>query len=473
MQWSVWEEAARPRAVREHPQAAWLAVGAVCVGAFMGQLDASIVTLTFPALESQFHAPLAAVQWVSLSYLLALVALVTPAGRIADSAGRKLMYLYGFVIFTLASAACGLAATLGMLVVFRVIQAVGAALLQANSVALVVTSVPRESTRKALSVQAAAQALGLALGPTVGGVLVGSQGWRSVFWVNAPIGCIALVSGYLLLPRTRGRTPLGDFDWAGLILLVGASAGALMTLSALSGLPVSGGWKIALFIIAASSFMGLLIRERRAASPLVDVTLLRPRTVSIGLVGALCGYVVLFAPLALYPQVLGDTPRVGLLLTALPAGFASAALFGDRVIPPAYGTRARAVLGAALCVGAAVVLVFVEEGSDWVGLLLMVLGLGLGLFIPANNTTIMDGFPTRAAAMGGGMVNMTRGVGTSLGVALVALCLHLTPSLVPAASGARLALAAVAFTSVVAATTGLTARIGTFESSSALNVLEP
>src|SRR5437016_2618215 len=102
-------EARRPRVVREHPRAGWLAVATVCFGAFMGQLDASIVTLAFPALQRQFHAPLAAVQWVSLAYLLTLVALLVGVGQLADAWGRKLLYLYGFALFTLASAACGLA----------------------------------------------------------------------------------------------------------------------------------------------------------------------------------------------------------------------------------------------------------------------------------------------------------------------------------------------------------------------------
>src|SRR6185437_5590617 len=158
---SILLEAPRPEVVRRSPRAPWLAVGVVCFGAFMGQLDASIVTLTFRPMEHEFGAPLAGVQWVSLAYLLALVALLAPAGRIADAVGRKLVYGYGFVVFTAASAACALAPSLGALVACRLVQAVGAAMLQANSVALVTTSVPRRHMRLALSVQAAAQAIGL------------------------------------------------------------------------------------------------------------------------------------------------------------------------------------------------------------------------------------------------------------------------------------------------------------------------
>lgn len=127
-------ERPRPEAIRSRPGAWWLAVATVCFGAFMGQLDASIVTLTYGSLRTEFGTSLAAIEWVSLAYLLTLVALLIPVGRLSDAHGRKLFYLYGFVVFTGASAACGLAPSLAALVVFRVVQAVGAAMMQANRV---------------------------------------------------------------------------------------------------------------------------------------------------------------------------------------------------------------------------------------------------------------------------------------------------------------------------------------------------
>jgi MFS family permease len=133
-----------------------------------------------------------------------LTALLVPAGRWSDRAGRKLMYLYGFALFAGSSAACGLAPSLGALIALRVVQAAGAALLQANSVALVVTSVPARIRRAALGVQAAAQAVGLASGPVIGGLLVAAAGWRWVFFLNVPVGAVAVVAGVYLLPRTRG-----------------------------------------------------------------------------------------------------------------------------------------------------------------------------------------------------------------------------------------------------------------------------
>ena len=449
-------ETARPRAVREHPNAGWLAVATVCFGAFMGQLDASIVTLTFPALQHEFHAPLAAVQWVSLSYLLTLVALVAAAGRIADAAGRKLIYLYGFAVFTAASAACALAPTIGLLIAFRVVQAVGAAMLQANSVALVVTSVPKEKMRAALGVQAAAQALGLAAGPAVGGVLVASVGWPWVFWVNVPVGCIALIAGRYFLPRTRERTALVRFDGLGLGLLVVATTAALLALSALSGLPIPAWATAALVILAVGAGVAFAKRERTTSHPLIDLALLRPRAVSFGLVGALCAYLVLFGPLALFPQILGaHGASTGLVLTALPAGFAVAALTAERIVPSR--AHARGLAGAIACVVAAAALAVAPSSTAWVAAWLALLGLGLGVFIPSNNHAIMGAIPHRASATGGGLVNMGRGLGTALGVAAVTLSLHLARSggLI---AGARLALAVLAAFALVAALTAYVER---------------
>jgi MFS family permease len=428
-------------------------VATVCFGAFMGQLDASIVTLTYRPLGGEFAASLAAVQWVSLAYLVILAALLIPVGRVADARGRKLVYVYGFVVFTAASAACGLAPSLGALIAFRVVQGVGAAMLQANSVALVVTSAPRARMRTALGIQAAAQGLGLALGPTIGGLLVSTLGWRWVFGINVPVGIVAAVAGVYLLPRTRSLAPTGGWDRSGLALLGTATTAGLLGVSAASGLGLPGWATVALLILAAAAVGGFLVRERHATAPLLDPTLLGTPAVGAALLGALSGYLVLFGPLVLVPLILtaagSSALHAGIVLTALPAGFALAATTGDRLLPPTWTDRPRATLGALLGVAALGTLVAAPLTATWLLPLLGVLGVGLGIFTPANNSLVMHTIPTRIAGTGGGLLNMTRSLGTALGVALVTLALHLRPAGTALFDGPRSALLLLTATAAV------------------------
>jgi MFS family permease len=420
-------ESRRPQWVREHPRAPWAAVGAVCLGAFMGQLDASIVTLTYPQLQAEFNTGLGSVQWVSLSYLVVLAVLLVPVGRWADSRGRKLLYLYGFGLFSLASAACALAPSLGWLVAGRGFQAVGAALLQANSVALVVLSVPRSRVRTALGFQGAAQALGLALGPTLGGVLVDAYGWRSVFWVNVPIGVVAIVAGYVLLPRSRDLNPGRGKDVAGFVLLAAAIVSSLLVLSALSGMPLPSAVVVELCVVAVVTVVLFWRTEAGAVAPLVDINLLRRGGLGVSLAGALLAYLLLFAPLVLYPSVFAtwgmSTAAGGLVLSCLPAGFALAAV-GANVLHLRASNRLRVAVGAMGVFACVVANIALWRSPGLVAVLLLLMGAFLGLVIPANNATVMAAVPASASAVTGGMVNVARAMGTAFGVAVAAMGLH-------------------------------------------------
>ena len=446
-------EPARPAAVREHRLAPWFAVITVCFGAFMGQLDASAVTLAFPALQRQFGATLAEVQWVSLAYLLALVVLLVPVGRWSDRFGRKLVYLYGFGVFAVASAACGLAPTLTALIALRVVQAAGAAMLQANSVALVSTCTPSGQRRKALAVQAAAQALGLAIGPVAGGLLVASAGWRWIFLINVPVGLVAVLAGVYLLPRTRHRAARQGSDPLGVTLLATAAAGLLVAVSALSGsgLPAWAALGAAAAAVAAGA--ALPWWERRSAAPLIDVPMLAAARIAPALAGAMCAYMVLFGPLVLLPQTMtaagAGVLETGLLLAALPAGFGLAAVTAERMLPAGWSNRRRCAAGGLLATCAVAGLAIPGPVAATV-LSLVLIGTGLGVYIPANNAQIMAATPAHDAARTGGMVNMARGLGTALGVALVTLGLHAGAHLDRAEPGAlaigALAVAATAST---------------------------
>ena len=329
-------EPRRPIAVRNSPRAHWYVVATVCIGAFMGQLDASIVTLALPSMGRDLHASIGAVEWVALAYLLVLVATVATVGRIADAVGRKLLYVYGFAVFTAGSVLSGLAPTLPMLIAARVLQAIGAAMLQANSVALIAESLPPSLLGRGIGVQGGAQALGLALGPAVGGLLLAVGGWRLIFLVNLPAGVIGLALGWFLLPRSRSRRELGAADRLGPPLLALAAAGPLVYLSLGSRTGYADSVLLACLAVGVVCALAFIRRERRVAVPLIDLSIVRRPPLAVGLSSGLISYLALFGILFAVPYYLSadhvSEAWIGLQLAVLPVAIGVTAPIAGRLV---------------------------------------------------------------------------------------------------------------------------------------------
>ncbi|MGA2837651.1 MAG: DHA2 family efflux MFS transporter permease subunit [Acidimicrobiales bacterium] len=418
-------EPRRPEMIRRRPDAFWLAVAAVCIGAFMGQLDASIVTVALPTLQRTFHASVGAVTWVGLSYLLVLVATVAAVGRFADMWGHKLLYVYGFGIFIVGSALCGLAPNLGLLIGFRALQAVGAALLQANSVAIIVLAVPKTSLGRAIGIQGAAQAVGLALGPSVGGFLLAAGGWRLIFFVNVPFGLLGMIAGLLLIPRSRHLQARVRFDWTGLALFFPAVVAVFTAIS----FGNSEGWTsppiIVLFVMGVALAVGFVRRELRCGEPMLDMALFRRSRFGTGIASSMLAYLVMFGVLFLVPfylerSLLFGSGRAGLELMTMPLALGVTAPFAGR-LADRLGARPPTIAGMATVAGALAALGALRPTTPAFLLLLAVVGIGLGLFIPANNAAIMGSAPKGQSGLASGVLNMTRGMGTALGLALTGL----------------------------------------------------
>lgn len=413
-------ERPRPGAIRSSPRAHWYVVATVCIGAFMGQLDASIVTLALPRLGRDLHAGVGAVEWVALSYLLVLVAAVTTVGHLADAVGRKLLYVYGFAVFTISSAACSLAPSLPILIAARVVQAGGAAMLQANSVALITEAMPRPSLARGIGVQGTAQAIGLALGPAVGGALLALGGWRLIFLVNLPAGALGFALGWVLLPRSRARRQSRGADRLGPLLSAASVGGILVYLSLASRAGYGSPVLVAALVGGLAAATWFVHHERRHRTPMVDFSILRRRALSVGLSSGLVSYLVLFGTLFVVPYYLAArdvSPAVaGLRLATLPVAIGIAAPLAGRHVSRT-GEKPFTAGGLIVAGCGLLELVFWHHG---VGLLagLALTGLGIGAFTPANSATIMASAPAGRTGLVGGLLNMTRGFGTALGVAV-------------------------------------------------------
>lgn len=418
-------EPKRPEAIRKLPYAHWLVVGTVCVGAFMGQLDASIVTQAFPIMQRYFHSTIVAVQWVGLAYLLVLVSLLAAVGRIADMVGRKLLYTYGFIIFILGSALSGFAPTLDLLVGARILQGVGAAMLQANSVAIIVAATPEKKLGQAIGIQGAAQALGLALGPGVGGLLIALGGWQLIFFVNVPVGIIGTALGWFLIPRSTHLSKRVSFDWWGLAIFVPSIVALLLSISEGNDLGWTSPQILGLFVVFLVMGFIFIRRELKVEHPMIDLSLFSHVQFSAGIVSGLLSYLVLFGVLFVVPFLLVNSlqvpvARAGLELMVMPAGLGLVAPFSGRLADK-LGAKPLTVTGMLLT--GAMLLVLALSHSN-VALFLIELGLvgvGLGLFTPPNNAAIMGSAPVNKSGLASGILNMTRGMGTSMGLALTGL----------------------------------------------------
>ncbi len=418
-------EPRRPEAISKLPYSHWLVVGTVCVGAFMGQLDASIVTQAFPILQKDFHTSVAAVQWVGLAYLLVLISLLAAVGRIADMIGRKLLYTYGFLIFIIGSALSGFAPSLGFLVAARILQGVGAAMLQANSVAIIVAATPKNKLGTAIGIQGAAQALGLAIGPAVGGLLMAIGGWQLIFFVNVPAGLIGTLLGWFLIPRSQHLSERVSFDWAGLALFVPSVTALLLAVSEGNHM----GWLspailglFALFVIGGTVF---ILRQRKIPNPMIDLDLFKRAAFTVGIVTGLICYMVLFGVLFVVPFLLVNSlnvpvARSGLELMVMPAGLGLVAPFAGR-IADRVGARSLTVIGMLVTAAMLSVLALSHSNVTLFLLELALVGAGLGLFTAPNNASVMGASPPHKSGLASGVLNMARGMGTSLGLALTGL----------------------------------------------------
>lgn len=404
------------------PSYPWLVVGTVCIGAFIGQVDASIVQLAMPSFEDAFDAPLHAVSWVAVGYVLAFAAALPVFARLAEIGGRKALYLAGFAFFGLFSALCGLAPNLPCLILLRILQGAAGATLGANSLVILVAAAGPERRSKAVGVMAAAQAVGLGLGPMLGGALLAAFGWRAIFWVTVPFAVLGCGLAWLVVPKTKVLAGDDRFDALGAALLAPALIALLIALTEAPAWGASPPLVVA--ALAALILLALFVwREAQAPTPLIHLGLFRVPAFAAGAVGVLVSYGLLYGMLfamsfALVRGYHDPSFAAGLRLTVVPVALGLVAFSGALA-----DKRPRLVMlgGMAFCGLAALALTRLLTGSPaslpGVTGMLAAFGVGLGLYIAPNNSATLGAAPADKQGVAGGLVNLLRVLGTGVGVA--------------------------------------------------------
>ncbi|MBL9187840.1 MAG: MFS transporter [Opitutaceae bacterium] len=387
----------------------------------LSSLDTSIAHVALPTLARTFAASFQAVQWVVLANLLALTALIVSVGRLGDMAGRRRLLLAGIILFTLASVLSGLAPALGWLIVARTAQGVGGAIMMALALALVGETVPKSKMGGAMGLLGTMSAIGTALGPSLGGLLIAAFGWRAVFLVNVPLGLAAFLLARRHLPADRlaPRSTRVGFDYLGTLLL--AATLTTYALAVTLGRGRFGALNAALFGAAVVGAGLFVFAEKKAASPLIRMAMFRDRTLGASLATSALVAAVVTATLVIGPfylsRTLGlDAARVGLVLSIGPLVAALTALPAGR-LADRFGVHRMTVAG----------LVGMAAGSFAISLLpatfrvagfigpLVVVTAGYGMFQTANNTAVMTGLRAEQRGSVSGLLNLSRNLGRITG----------------------------------------------------------
>ena len=403
----------------------WKIFSLVAVSIFMSTLDSSIVNVALPYIMGEMATDISTIQWVVVIYLLTVSSLLLTFGRLSDIRGRRLIYVLGFLVFTLGSFFCGMAISPFSLAMGRVVQGIGASMLMACSPALIVDVFETAQRGRALGLMGAVVAAGLTLGPVAGGVLLEYFSWRYIFYINIPIGILATISGFFVLKNIPGGRGTGEtLDWVGSLMMILGLSCLILCVTQVSV------WGIASFrfafclIIGCVACVGFIVNSRTLAQPLFDLSLLKIRLFVLPLAASGFLFAALFVVIFMMPFYL-----------TYPCGLSPARTGGIMIVPflfllvisPISGALSDRLGSQLLCSSGMILLgmglVSLMSISPGMGTLSLVwrmglAGMGTALFISPNNTAIMGAVPMARRGIAAGASATARNLGMVMGVAL-------------------------------------------------------
>lgn len=402
----------------------WLTLVAVALGVMMVGLDGTVVGVANPTIAADLDASLSGLQWVTNGYLLALAVLLILGGKLGDRFGRKKVFVVGIAGFALTSLGCALSPSIGVLIVFRVLQGVAGALLMPNTLALIRSAFPPAELNRAVGIWGGSSALAVASGPIIGGLLVEHVSWESIFLLNLPLGLLAMVVALAWVEESKDEEHTGSFDVPGVALL---SGGLFLVVWALIKAQDKG-WGSAyvlLFALAGVVVLGLFVlREHRAEDPLLPLDIFRERSVWAGTLLVVVGFFALFGVLffiGLYLQnTHGYSPvQTGVRMLPLTAMFVVSAPLGGWMTEK-YGPRPPLILGMLMLVVAFFGLSRLEVDTSYNGQwpYFLIIGLSFGLVIVSTTQAILGNVPVERGGVAGGLQSTAQQLGGVLGTAV-------------------------------------------------------
>lgn len=407
----------------------WLIFASVVSGPFMANVDSSIMNVALPALERQFHAQPNTLQWVISAYLLMITGILPIVGNLSDRMNRKVIFMTGVSVFTAGSILCAFSDSMVQLIVFRVIQSVGAAIIMGNVMSIVARVFPEGKRGKPLGLIGSVVAAGTIVGPSLGGLLITWFGWKSIFWVNVPVGILSIVMTSIVLKDISGKN-VRRFDGLGAGYYFVAVVSLLLCVSEGHTWGWTSGPGVTTLMVSLLGWILFIRRELHTESPLIDLRLFKSAAFSLGNLTGYLSYVMMMFPGFILPLYMHHvlhipTSHIGLLLTpqaitmivCSPLGGWLADKYGSTW--PAFSGMLIATLGLALMTRFNTTTSYVT-----IILALSIFGLGTGLFTSPNNVAVLGSVPVEKTGLTGSLIATVRHFGRVSGVAVAVLLLQ-------------------------------------------------
>ena len=400
---------------------------ALAIGLFTSVSDMGSVSVALPTISNHFETALPTTQWVLIGYTLTISALLLPMGRLADLAGRKRIYLIGFLIYVGAACIAGMAPNMTSLIVIRIVQGAGAAMTQGTSMAMIVASFPQEERGKALGLQMSIVGAGGVAGPAIGGFIVEALGWQWVFFGTALMSTVAIVAASLLIDSSRVGQSRGariKYDWFGAALSMGA---LVLFLNGMTWAPSIGYGHplvVAAFVGSATFLVSFVVQELRSPSPMMDIRLFKRRLFALGVLASFLNFLGMQSVRFLMPfylqAVLGLSPgQVGLIIVPGAIGMIITGPLSGR-LSDRFGWRWFTMGGLLVSAGGLFILSTLQPTTPfWLAMAGMIMqSTGIGIFNAPNNSSILSAVESSKFGVISGFLNLVRNAGNLCSIAI-------------------------------------------------------
>ena len=408
----------------------WLILIATCLFTFMSTLDGSIVNIAMPTISKNLSINMSDAEWIVSVYMITICCLLIFFGKISDTIGKVRIFKIGTFIFILGSLFCGISSTLELLLLSRIVQAIGASMTMSTNYGIITENFPKEMRGKSLGILGSFVSLGSIAGPGIGGIILQKYSWHYIFLINIPIGLFAIILGYFIFPKSKRKNLSLNIDFVGFILFDIAIISLFIGIFIGQVTGFNTSLVIKLFIVSIISITAFIFTERNSKNPLIDLTIFNNKDFSLGLICAMLIFssnlfINTLMPFYLQNTLMLSTFISGIILMCVPIAMVIVAPISGS-LSDKIGSEGLTFVGLLIVCISQILLIFVNENTNIIYLILLTLlaGTGVALFQSPNNSIIMSSVESNHLGIAGSINSLARNFGMVTGLSLSTTILY-------------------------------------------------